>query len=248
MRIMAFSSSNRYSASARASSVLPTPVGPRKRKEPRGRLGSCRPALARRTAFATRGDSFVLAYYTQVQLLFILSSLAARPQAYARPVPTSNGSPPPQCHRCRLLPSAGAARCRLAFKLAQLGFQSRNSPYCICDARAKSVLRWAVSSSAFARSIFSLMSRTAFNESRSDCQRTEFTPLLFQVRDLFVDLLEPLLTGLVLLFLSASRSICNCITRRSTSSSATGILSASIRSRAPPRRQGRSPCRAEIGQ
>jgi len=34
MRTMAFSSSNRNSASARAVSVLPTPVGPRKRKEP----------------------------------------------------------------------------------------------------------------------------------------------------------------------------------------------------------------------
>ena len=38
---------------ARASSVLPTPVGPRKRKLPIGLAGSCRPARARRTAFAT---------------------------------------------------------------------------------------------------------------------------------------------------------------------------------------------------
>ena len=52
MRIMAFSSSNMNSASARASSVLPTPVGPRKMKLPMGRLGSCRPARARRRALA----------------------------------------------------------------------------------------------------------------------------------------------------------------------------------------------------
>ena len=52
-RTMAFSSSNRNSASARPSSVLPTPVGPRKMKLPMGRLGSCRPARARRMAFAT---------------------------------------------------------------------------------------------------------------------------------------------------------------------------------------------------
>ena len=39
MRIMAVSSSNRNSARARASSVLPTPVGPRKRNEPIGRRG-----------------------------------------------------------------------------------------------------------------------------------------------------------------------------------------------------------------
>ena len=43
MRTMCVSSSNRNSASARASSVLPTPVGPRKMNEPIGRLGSCRP-------------------------------------------------------------------------------------------------------------------------------------------------------------------------------------------------------------
>ena len=51
--IMAFSSSNRNSASARDSSVLPTPVGPRKMNEPIGRFGSCNPARARRTAFET---------------------------------------------------------------------------------------------------------------------------------------------------------------------------------------------------
>src|SRR5438093_1349913 len=53
MRTIAFSSSNRNSASAFASSVLPTPVGPRNRNEPSGRFGSCMPARARRTAFAT---------------------------------------------------------------------------------------------------------------------------------------------------------------------------------------------------
>ncbi len=41
------------SARALVSSVLPTPVGPRNRNEPIGRLGSCRPARARRTASDT---------------------------------------------------------------------------------------------------------------------------------------------------------------------------------------------------
>src|ERR1041385_6522734 len=44
MRTIAFSSSKRNSASALHSSVLPTPVGPRKRNEPIGRFGSPRPA------------------------------------------------------------------------------------------------------------------------------------------------------------------------------------------------------------
>src|SRR5204863_104484 len=53
MRTIAWSSSNRNWAIALVSSVLPTPVGPRNRNEPIGRLGSCRPARARRTALAT---------------------------------------------------------------------------------------------------------------------------------------------------------------------------------------------------
>ena len=53
MRTIARSSSKRNSASARASSVLPTPVGPKNINEPIGRLGSDKPARLRRTALAT---------------------------------------------------------------------------------------------------------------------------------------------------------------------------------------------------
>jgi hypothetical protein len=53
IRTIARSSSKRKSASDLASSVLPVPVGPRKRKEPVGRLGSAMPALLRRTASET---------------------------------------------------------------------------------------------------------------------------------------------------------------------------------------------------
>ena len=48
-----FSSPNIASAKAFASSVLPTPVGPRNMKEPMGRLGSFSPARALFIAFAT---------------------------------------------------------------------------------------------------------------------------------------------------------------------------------------------------
>ena len=53
MRMIARSSSNRNSASDLASSVLPVPVGPRKRNEPVGRFGSEMPARDRRTASLT---------------------------------------------------------------------------------------------------------------------------------------------------------------------------------------------------
>src|SRR5215204_358064 len=52
-RIRCSSLSNRKFASALHSSVLPTPVGPRNRKEPVGRFGSERPERERRMAFAT---------------------------------------------------------------------------------------------------------------------------------------------------------------------------------------------------
>ena len=47
------SSSKRYSASAFANSVLPTPVVPRKIKEPIGLRASCKPARLLRMASAT---------------------------------------------------------------------------------------------------------------------------------------------------------------------------------------------------
>ncbi|BAS79074.1 Os02g0537450 [Oryza sativa Japonica Group] len=52
-RINIFSLSNSCSARAFASSVFPTPVEPRKRKEPIGWPGCSRPALERKTACAT---------------------------------------------------------------------------------------------------------------------------------------------------------------------------------------------------
>src|SRR5213080_1600774 len=48
IRTIACSESNMNSASARASSVFPTPVEPRRRKTPIGRFGSARPARERR--------------------------------------------------------------------------------------------------------------------------------------------------------------------------------------------------------
>src|ERR1051326_1798800 len=60
MRTMAVSSSNRNSASALVSSVLPTPVGPRNRNEPIGRLGSCKTARAAH-GLGNRAHRFVLA-------------------------------------------------------------------------------------------------------------------------------------------------------------------------------------------
>ena len=53
MRTSALSLPKSASASALASSVLPTPLGPLKRKLPSGLRGSCEPARARRMASET---------------------------------------------------------------------------------------------------------------------------------------------------------------------------------------------------
>ena len=53
MRIIDSASSKRYSASERATSVFPTPVGPRKMNDPIGRFGFLSPARERRMARVT---------------------------------------------------------------------------------------------------------------------------------------------------------------------------------------------------
>src|ERR671917_496355 len=60
IRTMASSSPNRNSARVRASSVFPTPEGPRKMNEPVGRLGSLRPARDRRALGGLTGAPLLL--------------------------------------------------------------------------------------------------------------------------------------------------------------------------------------------
>src|ERR1035437_9756719 len=67
MRTMALASSKRKSARARASSVLPTPVGPRNRKDPMGRLGSESPARLGADGVGPRRDRLVLSHHSGVE-------------------------------------------------------------------------------------------------------------------------------------------------------------------------------------
>ena len=151
MRIMAFSSSNRNSASARDNSVLPTPVGPRKMKEPIGRFSSCNPARARRTALETATIACVLSDDALHQALFHLAPASpARPPANARRECASSSR---RLRRClpRSLPRAGVAACRSPFlsRSAQRSLRSSSGirPYCNSLALANSPRRCARSSS-----------------------------------------------------------------------------------------------------
>ena len=85
MRTIARSSSNRKSASDRASSVLPTPVGPRNRNDPVGRLGSEMPARDRRTASLTARTASAWPISRSPMTSSIRSSLAVSPSSI-RPV------------------------------------------------------------------------------------------------------------------------------------------------------------------
>ena len=69
-------------ASALASSVLPTPVGPRKMKDPSGRRGSLSPILPRRIALATASTALSCPIMRSFKILskfssFLLSSLSS---------------------------------------------------------------------------------------------------------------------------------------------------------------------------
>ena len=73
-RIKALSSSNMNSAKALVSSVLPTPVGPRKINEPMGRFGSEMPARERRIV----SEIFLTASSWPTILFFNSSSMRTR--------------------------------------------------------------------------------------------------------------------------------------------------------------------------
>ena len=79
MRTIARSSSKRKSARDFASSVLPTPVGPRKRKDPVGRSGSATPARERRTASETARTASVWPMSREPMIDSMLSSLSVSP-------------------------------------------------------------------------------------------------------------------------------------------------------------------------
>ena len=75
MRIMACSSSNRNSASARAVSVLPTPVGPRKMNEPMGRLRIAQAGAGAANGVGNHGQRCILADDALAQAVLHLDQL-----------------------------------------------------------------------------------------------------------------------------------------------------------------------------
>ena len=149
MRIMWSSLSNRKPASALHSSVLPTPVGPRNRKQPSGRFGSRQAGARAADGVGHRGDGLVLADHALVQLVFHLQQLLAlalhqlaTPGCRWRATTTSAISSAPTIVRS----SCGLPRsCALPVSLACASFSRFSSsgslPYCSSATLLKSPLR-----------------------------------------------------------------------------------------------------------
>ena len=158
MRVRAFSSLNRNSARALASSVLPTPVGPTKRKEPRGLFGSESPARLRRMASATALTAGVLPDHAPARAgpRGRRTSAPRRTASWTRECPSRSrrrGRCPP-----RTLPREGAAPPPLSlfsWALSSSSFfcASRSRPYLISAALARSPSRSRFSPSILSSSM-----------------------------------------------------------------------------------------------
>ena len=225
------------SASARASSVLPTPVGPRKRKLPIGRLGSESPARERRSAFATastasswpitrscRRSSMWISFSTSPSISFetgipvqrrddLGDVLLGRPPRSAASRPRrARGSAAPARRR-----SARARGCRSTGASPRARGRSRARP-----ARARRGPRRAARSRALRASIASFSACQRAFSSEAVSLRSASSASIASRRAFEASSFSPF---------SASRSISSCRMRRSTSSISTGEDSISIFSR-----------------
>jgi hypothetical protein len=175
MRIRWSCESNRNAASALHSSVLPTPVGPRNRNEPYGRLGSDRPERERRMASATSVTASSCPTTRRCRRSSILSSLSRSPCSIlltGMPVAletTSAISSAPTCVRSsRCLAPAPAAPGWLRATSASLAAFSRPSssgslPYWISASLSNWPLRCSSAICARSLSISALDQRAALN-------------------------------------------------------------------------------------
>ncbi len=216
------------SASARASSVLPTPVGPRKTNEPIGRFGSCRPVRARRSAFATASTASscpITRWCSRSSMWMSFSVSPSRSLSTGMPVQRRR---PARCRPRRPLPSPStcasrrrAPRAPSRAPAARRSGSRRRAAGCRRAPRARPrasarrcarVIALTRSSACFSspqRAASSLRISCASASARSTGSRTCFDS-----------------------FFIAASSISSWRTRRSASSSSTGDESISIRSRA----------------
>ncbi len=228
--------SNSASASVLASSVLPTPVGPRKMNEPIGRRGSLMPARARITASATARPPRPGRSTRSCRISSSFSSFSRSPStsrvtgmpvqratisAISSSVTSSRSSAPSPCF------SAIFASGRL-----QLLLQLREPAVLELGGLVEVVgpLGLLASRGAAARSARAARARSADRLLLALPLRAQSRlRLAADLCQLLAQLLQALLARRVLLLRSAASSISSCITRRVTASSSAGIESISVR-------------------
>ena len=233
MRTMLFSSSKSACANAFASSVLPTPVGPRNRKLPMGFVGSFRPARVRRIASATAVTASSCPMTRSCRISSRWSSFSRSPSiSFATGMPVHratmraiSSSVTRSRRRPSLLPSS------LAFSAASSSSFSLGSlPYFSSAARFRSYSRSAFSISALSCSIsprsfctflIASFSFSHFALSFANSSRSRASSLRISARCSA----ESLSFSLV----SAASSISSCMMRREISSSSVGMESISVR-------------------
>ena len=236
MRTIASSVSNRNPASALQSSVLPTPVGPRNRKLPFGRLGSESPARERRTALDTAVTASSWPTTRACSASSMRSSLSRSPSSIldtGMPVhleTTSATSSSVTLLRSSLVSTW--ADSSASWAVCTFFSRSGITPYCSSDMRLRSPARracsmstracsssalycWAPCRAAF--SAFQISSRSAYSFSSAPMSSCSLSSRFLLASSSSLR--------------SASRSILSWIRRRSRRSISSGMESISMRMR-----------------
>ena len=232
MRTSAVSSSNRKSASDLASSVLPTPVGPRNRNEPIGRFGSEMPALERRTA----SETALTASRCPIRREPIRSSMSSSfSDSPCSSLPTGTPVHAETTSAMSLAPTSSetidgtlSVSSASAISFSTFGM----SPYSSVEARVRSPSRWALSASMRSSSIFFFRSPTLFSVDFSASQRASM-PRSFSSESASSALMwsSRSLDAASVSFSSANFSIVIRSTSRRSMSMSSGEESISMRSR-----------------
>ena len=216
------------SASARASSVLPTPVGPRKTNEPIGRSGSCSPVRARRSAFATAAtaSSWPTTRWcsrSSMWISFSVSPSSSRSTGMPGPARDDGGDVVLVDllldHRV-LGPSRRARRARARARGSRRSGSRRRAAGCLRARRAR-----PPSAARRSARVASLTARAPPSPSPSGrrARRAPPSPRRAHAR--------PARAPASVSFAIAASSISSCMTRRFASSSSSGLESISMRSR-----------------
>ncbi|MNQ97933.1 hypothetical protein D3C85_1136040 [compost metagenome] len=215
------------------SSVLPTPVGPRKRKEPLGRLGSDSPARERRTALATATTASFWPITRWCSRPSIFSSLSRSPSSiFDTGMPVHLDTTSAISSSVTLLRSSWFSLLPCWSTICRLRSRSGITPYCSSAMRCRSPLRRAASISCRACSIFCWICAEPCTSAFSDFQissRSAYSRSSLRMSS--SSLARRFLAASSSSFFSASRSIFNWIRRRSRRSRASGLESISMRMR-----------------